>query len=70
MLKHTPSRAPTHCDPFDSCACNEDETFHVPVNKWHQIINTFDEDCHIIEIQYGKRTVENDIERSSISGID
>jgi D-beta-D-heptose 7-phosphate kinase/D-beta-D-heptose 1-phosphate adenosyltransferase len=49
---------------------NEDETFHVPVNKWHQIINTFDKDCHIIEIQYGKRTVENDIERSSISGID
>jgi cytidyltransferase-like protein len=49
---------------------NEDETFHVPVNKWHQIINNFNEDCHIIEIQYGKRTVENDIERSSISGID
>ena len=28
LLKHTPSRAPTHCDPFDSCGCNEDETFH------------------------------------------
>ena len=33
LLKHTQSRAPTHCDPFDSgsldsCACNEDETFH------------------------------------------
>jgi hypothetical protein len=28
LLKHTPFRAPTHCDPFDSCACNEDETFH------------------------------------------
>ncbi len=45
---------------------NCEELFHVPVNKWHQIINPFDKNCHIIEIQYGEKTVENDIERASI----
>ncbi len=45
---------------------NSEELFHVPANKWHQIINPFDVDCHIIEIQYGEKTVENDIERSSM----
>tara|TARA_B100000401_G_scaffold438440_1_gene387134 strand:- start:6062 stop:6859 length:798 start_codon:yes stop_codon:yes gene_type:complete len=42
-----------------------EELFHVPANKWHQIINPYDKDCHIIEIQYGERTIENDIERTS-----
>ena len=37
----------------------------MPANKWHQIINPYDKDCHIIEIQYGERTIENDIERTS-----
>lgn len=45
---------------------NREELFHVPANKWHQIINPFGKDCHIIEIQYGEKTVENDIERSSM----
>ncbi len=45
---------------------NSEDLFHVPANKWHQIINPFDVDCHIIEIQYGEKTVENDIERSSM----
>jgi len=30
---------------------------------WHQITNPFEEDCHIIEIQYGDAVVEEDIER-------
>ena len=30
---------------------------------WHQIINPYDENCHIIEIQYGEVRDENDIER-------
>ena len=45
---------------------NREELFHVPANKWHQIINPFGKDCHIIEIQYGEKTVENDIERYSM----
>ena len=39
------------------------EIFQVPKLSWHQIINTNKENCHIIEIQYGSETNENDIER-------
>ena len=41
------------------------EVFHVKIGNWHQIINPFDEPCHIIEIQYGEETNEDDIERLS-----
>lgn len=41
------------------------ESFHVPQMAWHQLINKYDEPCHIIEIQYGKKTSEDDIERVS-----
>ena len=34
--------------------------------SWHQLINKSDEPCHIIEIQFGKETREDDIERSSV----
>ena len=37
--------------------------FFISVGNWHQIVNTFEEDCHIIEIQYGKSVTEDDIER-------
>ena len=30
---------------------------------WHQIFNPFEEECRIIEIQYGQETSEEDIER-------
>ena len=42
---------------------NKDDTFQVKKNEWHQIINPFDEKCKIIEIQYGDRVDESDIER-------
>lgn len=35
----------------------------VKVGDWHQIINNTDIPCHIIEIQYGEDTIEEDIER-------
>jgi len=35
---------------------------------WHQAYNTSDKPCHIIEIQYGEETVEDDIERISLYG--
>jgi cytidyltransferase-like protein len=40
-----------------------EQSFHIPVGAWHQIINPFDDPCHIIEIQYGDKTTEDDIER-------
>ena len=47
---------------------NVDETFHVRQGDWHQAFNPFDEPCHIIEIQYGEETTEDDIERLEYYG--
>jgi mannose-6-phosphate isomerase-like protein (cupin superfamily) len=35
----------------------------IPVGGWHQLTNPFDEPCKIIEIQYGIKCIEEDIER-------
>lgn len=40
-----------------------EDVMHVKQGEWHQIINNFNEPCHIIEIQYGDETSEEDIER-------
>ena len=39
------------------------DNFNVLRGEWHQITNPFDEDCRIIEIQYGDSVIEDDIER-------
>jgi len=44
---------------------NKFDNFFVNEGNWHQITNPFEEECHIIEIQYGELVVENDIERLS-----
>ena len=43
---------------------NKFDHYLVPVGSWHQITNPFDEECHIIEIQYGEACIEEDIERT------
>lgn len=35
----------------------------VDVEQWHQLTNPFNEPCRIVEIQYGSKCNENDIER-------
>ena len=40
-----------------------EDVFHIKKGEWHQIINKQSEPCHIIEIQYGEKTIEEDIER-------
>lgn len=50
-------------DNFEEISLRTEETFHVQKQAWHQIFNPFDEPCHIIEIQYGEETNEDDIER-------
>ena len=37
--------------------------FRIPRTKWHKLNNPYDEPCRIIEIQYGDRCDEEDIER-------
>ena len=39
------------------------DVFKVSQEDWHQIFNPFEEECRIIEIQYGEETSEDDIER-------
>ena len=39
------------------------DEWRVPQNAWHQLTNPFAHPCTIVEIQYGKKCVEDDIER-------
>ena len=48
---------------FIESVLNTDEVFTVRAGQWHQIVNNSTEQCHIIEIQYGEETNEDDIER-------
>ena len=50
-------------DEFDTINLKTDEVIHIKVGDWHQIVNKTAEPCHIIEIQYGEETTEDDIER-------
>ena len=36
---------------------------HIPTGGWHRLYNPFAESCKIVEIQYGMRCDEDDIER-------
>ncbi len=38
---------------------------HIAIDRgsWHQIYNNYDDPCHIIEIQFGEKVDEEDIER-------
>jgi cytidyltransferase-like protein len=42
---------------------NLHEEYRVPVAEWHQLTNPFDVPVKIVEIQYGKNCIEEDIER-------
>ena len=48
---------------YEAIELKAEQVFHVQKKAWHQITNPFEEPCHIIEIQYGEKTDENDIER-------
>ena len=39
------------------------ETYKVSTGAWHQLSNPFDHPCRIVELQYGARCSEDDIER-------
>jgi cytidyltransferase-like protein len=58
-IKYSPGE-PEH---FTIHQLKTDDSFTVRRGNWHQVINKTDEPCHIIEIQYGEETTEDDIER-------
>jgi cytidyltransferase-like protein len=39
------------------------QRLHVCLESWHQLHNPYDQPCRIVEIQYGARCSEDDIER-------
>jgi len=47
-----------------SIQLNKFDHYLVPLGEWHQITNPFKEICHLIEIQYGEASIEDDIERT------
>jgi cytidyltransferase-like protein len=47
-----------------SIKLNKFDHYLVPIGDWHQITNPYDETCHLIEIQYGEKCIEDDIERT------
>ena len=52
-------------DEIEEITLDKHNSLHVELGDWHQITNPFDETCKVIEIQYGKETIEEDIERHS-----
>ena len=55
--------SPEDKDDFTITKLYTDDIFVVRATEWHQIVNKTDKPCHIIEIQYGEETTEDDIER-------
>lgn len=41
----------------------EHRDFHIMTGEWHQLTNPFDKPCRVVEIQYGDKCEEEDIER-------
>jgi cytidyltransferase-like protein len=50
-------------DKSNTVVLNKFDHFVVPVGEWHQISNSSLKQTHIIEIQYGDKCTEDDIER-------
>ena len=52
-----------NCKVFEEHHLKLHDVFKVSRKNLHQIFNPFEEECRIIEIQYGEETSEEDIER-------
>ncbi len=61
MVKH--SIDTNKPESFSVKELNTDEVIRIGVLDWHQVYNKEEHPCHIIEIQYGEETTEDDIER-------
>lgn len=46
-----------------SLEINAHNSHTVPKKEWHQLTNPFKEPCKLVEIQYGEKCAEDDIER-------
>ncbi len=48
---------------YEEKILHKHDSLFILEQEWHQIFNPYDEKCHIVEIQFGKETSEEDIER-------
>lgn len=48
---------------FGAMFLRRHETLHIPQGEWHQLSNPFKQPCKLVEVQFGTRCVEEDIER-------
>lgn len=39
------------------------QSTHIRSNEWHQLVNEGEDDLHVVEIQYGRQCIEEDIQR-------
>jgi cytidyltransferase-like protein len=42
---------------------NKHDTITIQPKEWHQLMNPFTKPCRVVEVQFGKKCVEEDIER-------
>ena len=52
-----------NADDYKEISLKTEDSLFIKKEAWHQIINPYDQPCHIVEIQYGEKTIEDDIER-------
>lgn len=45
---------------------NKHDTITINEKEWHQLMNPYSKPCKIVEIQYGKKCIEEDIERKNV----
>lgn len=59
LIKHSKSNP----EKSDELELKLHDSYQIKVNEWHQIINPYKKKCEIIEIQFGSKVKEGDIER-------
>jgi cytidyltransferase-like protein len=50
-------------DNIQTSILEKHDEIDIPVRTWHQLVNNTSEELRIVEIQYGKNCIEEDIER-------
>ena len=63
MLKGSCNIATEYNNITDSIVLQQNKAYDISKNVWHQASNPSKEHCHILEVQYGTKCVEEDIER-------
>lgn len=50
----------------ETIVLKQHQTYIIHKEDWHRAYNPYDKPCHILEVQYGNKCVEEDIERRTI----